>query len=152
MSTNVVVCTELSGKEPHRQVGVGMVVISGCLGDVMVSVVVCTELSGKEPQRQVGVGRVVKSGRLGGVMVSVVVCTELSGKEPHRQEGVGMVVISGCLGGIMTSLLCTGSPHTPRWRHHPQDNCEPMLLFEKVYIEKVQLSSLTVQHPRLSRT
>ena len=59
---SVVVCTDLSGKEPHRQVGVGRVVTSGSLGGVMVSVVVCTDISGKEPHRQVGVGRVVTSG------------------------------------------------------------------------------------------
>ena len=41
---SVVVCTDLSGKEPHRQVGV---VTSGSLGGVMVSVVVCPDLSGK---------------------------------------------------------------------------------------------------------
>ena len=34
---SVVVCTDLSGKEPHRQVGVGMVGISGSLGGVMIS-------------------------------------------------------------------------------------------------------------------
>ena len=34
---NVVVCTNLSGKELHRQVGVGRVLASGCLGGVMVS-------------------------------------------------------------------------------------------------------------------
>ena len=34
---SVVVCTDLSGKEPHRQVGVSMVVTSGSLGGVMVS-------------------------------------------------------------------------------------------------------------------
>ena len=33
----VVVCTNLSGKEPHRQAGIGKVVTSGSLGDVMVS-------------------------------------------------------------------------------------------------------------------
>ena len=33
----VVVCTHLSGKEPHRQVGVGRVVESGSLGGVMIS-------------------------------------------------------------------------------------------------------------------
>ena len=30
-----VVCTDLSGKEPHRQVGMGIVVISGSLHGVM---------------------------------------------------------------------------------------------------------------------
>ena len=30
-------CTDLSGKEPHRQVGVGKVVTSRSLGDIMVS-------------------------------------------------------------------------------------------------------------------
>ena len=33
----VVVCTDLSGKEPHRQVGVGRVVASRSLSSVMVS-------------------------------------------------------------------------------------------------------------------
>ena len=71
--------TDLSGKEPYRQVGVGRVVTSGSIGGVMVSVVVCTDLSGKELHRQVGVGMVVTSESLGGVMVTVVVCTDLSG-------------------------------------------------------------------------
>ena len=35
--TNVVVCTDRSGKDPHRQAGVDRVVISGSLGVVMVS-------------------------------------------------------------------------------------------------------------------
>ena len=69
---SVVVCTDLSGKEPHRQVGVGRVVTSGSLDGVVVSVVVCTDLSDKEPHRQLGVGRVVTLGSLGGVMVSTV--------------------------------------------------------------------------------
>ena len=34
---SVVVCTDLSGKEPHRQVGVGREVTSGSLGGVMFS-------------------------------------------------------------------------------------------------------------------
>ena len=33
----VVFCNDLSGKMPHRQVGVGTVVTSGSLGDEMVS-------------------------------------------------------------------------------------------------------------------
>ena len=32
----VVVCTDLSGKKPHRQVGVGKVIATGSLGSVMV--------------------------------------------------------------------------------------------------------------------
>ena len=36
---SVVVYTDLSDKEPHRQVGVGSMVTSGNLGGVMVSVV-----------------------------------------------------------------------------------------------------------------
>ena len=36
------VCTDLSGKEPHRQVGVNRVVTSGSLGGVMVDVVLRT--------------------------------------------------------------------------------------------------------------
>ena len=36
----VVVCNEFSGKEPHREVGVGRVVISRSLGGVMVSTLV----------------------------------------------------------------------------------------------------------------
>ena len=35
--TSVVICTDLSGKEPHRQVGVAKVVTSGSLDGVMVS-------------------------------------------------------------------------------------------------------------------
>ena len=35
--TSVVVCTDLSGKEPQRQLGVCIVVTSGSLGGVMVS-------------------------------------------------------------------------------------------------------------------
>ena len=35
---NVVVCTDLSAKELHKQVGVGRVVTSGNLGDIMVSI------------------------------------------------------------------------------------------------------------------
>ena len=81
---SVVVCTELSGKKPHRQVGV---VISRNLGGVMVSVVVCIDLSGKKPHRQVSVGMVVTSATLGGVINSwvwivmtwyVYYCTNLS--------------------------------------------------------------------------
>ena len=34
---SVVVCADLSRKEPHRQVGMDKVVISGSLGDVIVS-------------------------------------------------------------------------------------------------------------------
>ena len=34
---NVALCTDLSGKEPHRQMDVGIVVTSGSLGHVMVS-------------------------------------------------------------------------------------------------------------------
>ena len=34
----VVVCTDLAGKEPHRQLGMGRVMTSGSLGDVMVSI------------------------------------------------------------------------------------------------------------------
>ena len=34
---SVVVCTDISGKEPHRQVGVGGVVTLGSLGGEMVS-------------------------------------------------------------------------------------------------------------------
>ena len=41
---SVVVCTDLSGKEPHRLVGVGRVVTSGSLGGVMVGVIVCTDI------------------------------------------------------------------------------------------------------------
>ena len=67
---SVVVCTDLSGKEPHRQIYVGRVVTSRSLGGVMVSVVVCTDISGKEPHRQVGVGRVVTLRSLHGVMVT----------------------------------------------------------------------------------
>ena len=67
---SVVVCTDLSGKELHRQVGVGMVMISRSLAGVMVNVVVCTDLSGKEAYRQVGVGRVVISGSLGTVILA----------------------------------------------------------------------------------
>ena len=33
----VIVCTDLSGKEPHRQVGVGRVGTSGSLGGIIVS-------------------------------------------------------------------------------------------------------------------
>ena len=33
----VVVCTDFSGKEPHGQAGVGMVLTSGSLGGVIVS-------------------------------------------------------------------------------------------------------------------
>ena len=32
-----VVCTDLSGKEPHRQAGMGTVLTSGSLGGVMIS-------------------------------------------------------------------------------------------------------------------
>ena len=56
---SVVVCTDLSGKEPHRQVGVDRVVILGSLGGVMVIVVVCTDLSQKESHRHLGMDRVV---------------------------------------------------------------------------------------------
>ena len=52
---SVVVCTDLSGKEPHTEVGVGRVIVSGSLGGVMVSLVACTDLSGKEPHKQEGV-------------------------------------------------------------------------------------------------
>ena len=34
---SVLVCTDLSGKEPHRQVGMGRVMTSGSLGGVMLS-------------------------------------------------------------------------------------------------------------------
>ena len=34
---SVVVCTDLSGKEPHREVGVDTVVNAGLLGGVMVN-------------------------------------------------------------------------------------------------------------------
>ena len=59
---SVVVCTDLSDKEPYIQEGMGSVVTSGSLGGVVVSVVVRTDLSDKEPHRQVGVDRVVTSG------------------------------------------------------------------------------------------
>ena len=72
VNDSVVVCTDFSGKEPHRQLSMGMVVTSGILGGVMVSVIVYTDLSGKEPHRQVGVGSIVISGILGGVMVSTL--------------------------------------------------------------------------------
>ena len=52
--SNVVVCTDLSGKDPHIQVGVFRMVTSGSLGGVLVRVVVCTDLSGKEPTSQWG--------------------------------------------------------------------------------------------------
>ena len=38
LNSIVAVCTDLSGKEPHRQVGVGRVVTPGSLG----SIIVCT--------------------------------------------------------------------------------------------------------------
>ena len=60
---NVVVRTDLTGKEPHRQVGVDRVVTSESLGGVMINVVVCTELSGKEPHRQVGMGDYIMESR-----------------------------------------------------------------------------------------
>ena len=60
---SVVVCTDLSAKEPHRQVGVDRVMISGSLGGVMVSVVVCTDLSGKEPHHDI---MIMTLGSLGG--------------------------------------------------------------------------------------
>ena len=66
---SVVVCTALSGKKPHREIGVLSMVTSGSLGGVIVSVVVCTDLSGKEPHIQVGVGRGMISGNLGDVMI-----------------------------------------------------------------------------------
>ena len=34
---SVAVCTDLSGKEPHRQVGMGSMITSGILGGIMVS-------------------------------------------------------------------------------------------------------------------
>ena len=37
MGMSVVVCTDLSGKEPQRPVGLGRVVTSGSLGGVKVS-------------------------------------------------------------------------------------------------------------------
>ena len=37
MVDSVVVCTDLSGKEPYREVGVGSMVTSGSLGGVMVN-------------------------------------------------------------------------------------------------------------------
>ena len=37
---SVVVCTDLSGKESHRQVGVGRVIASGSLGGIMIRVIV----------------------------------------------------------------------------------------------------------------
>ena len=40
MGMSVVVCTDLSGKEPHSNVGVVTVVTSGSLGGVMVSILV----------------------------------------------------------------------------------------------------------------
>ena len=46
---DVVVCTDLSDKEPHRQVDIDRVMASWSLGDI----VVCTDLSDKEPHRQV---------------------------------------------------------------------------------------------------
>ena len=38
--TSVVVCTDLQGKEPHRQVGIGQVMTSGSLGGGMVNTLV----------------------------------------------------------------------------------------------------------------
>ena len=70
--TTLVVCTELSGKTRHRQVGVGRVVTSGNIGGEMVIVVVCTDLSGKEMHEQVDVDRMVTSGSLRGVMVGTL--------------------------------------------------------------------------------
>ena len=52
----VVVCPDLSDKDPHRQVCVGRMITSGSLGDLMVSVVVCTDPSDKDKHRLVGVG------------------------------------------------------------------------------------------------
>ena len=37
METSVVVCTDLSGKKPHGQVGMGIVMTSGSLGCIMFS-------------------------------------------------------------------------------------------------------------------
>ena len=51
----VVVCTDLSGKEPHKQVGVGRVVTSGSLGD---SLIISTDFTGKQPHTQGGMCRV----------------------------------------------------------------------------------------------
>ena len=61
---SIVVCTDLSGKEPRRQVGAGIVVTSVSLGGRMVSVVVCTGLSGKEPPSKVSLG--IVSGDISG--------------------------------------------------------------------------------------
>ena len=44
IKVTVIVCTDLSDKMPHRQVGVDRVVTSGSLGGVMGNVVVCTDL------------------------------------------------------------------------------------------------------------
>ena len=69
---SVVVCSDLSGKQPHRHVHMERVIISGSLGGVMVSVVVCSDLSGKQPHRHVHMERVITYGSLGGVMLNTL--------------------------------------------------------------------------------
>ena len=83
MHSIVIIYTDLSGKEPYRQVSVDRVIASGYLD----SVTVCT-------YRQVSVDRVIASGYLD----SVTVCTGLPGKEPYRQVCVDRVIASGSLG------------------------------------------------------
>ena len=70
--TSVVVCTDLSGGELHRQVGVDRVMTSGSLDGVMASIVVCSDLSRRETHRQLDVDRVMISGQLCGEIISIL--------------------------------------------------------------------------------
>ena len=100
--TRVVVCTDLSGKKTHRQLGMvasGLIPALGAIFPIFntpmtqvnlpcVSLPVCMQLL------------VLKKDTLPWG-TSVVVSTDLSGKESHRQVGIGNVVTSGSLGSIM---------------------------------------------------
>ena len=92
------VFSHLSVSQPHTQVGVGTVVISGSLGGVMVSVVVYTDLSGTAHTLiQIGVCAVMISGSIY-LVASVVVCSDL-------WVGMGIVLILGSLGGSV--VVCS---------------------------------------------
>ena len=96
---SVVVSTDLSGKEPHRQVDLDKVIANGSLDSIVVSVVVSTDLLDKEPHTEVEMNRVITSEILGGVMVNMQAPVGVGFKPAlgtifsHRQVDVSI----GCL-------------------------------------------------------
>ena len=134
----VVVCTDLCGKEPYKQVGVGSMVTLGSLGGEIVSTLI---------QNARDVGSIPALGTIFALpgcwtypvfacmyvivgiktynsrWMSVVVCTELPGKEPHKHVGVGSMVVTGSLGpACMRCGFDDHSRHIISHFHHTHDN------------------------------